>query len=83
MALRVRAVVSVGFRLIHSENKKIWCESCRGCPYTAGTIANGCLAVFYDVCGVFGALTAVCGGVDKITAPPLIRDCRDGLSYGG
>ena len=53
---------------------KICVKSCRGCPYTVGTIPNGCPAVFYDACGVFGALTAVSGGVIKIkknTIPPL------------
>ena len=48
--------------------KRMVLKSCRGCPYTVGTIANGCLTVFYDVCGVFGALTAVCGSVNK--TPP-------------
>ena len=50
--------------IIHSQTQclyKSWCEyQCTGGTCATGTVPNGCRAVFYDVCSVFGAVLAVC-----------------------
>ena len=52
------------FARVHSVRIKISVNiSVLGCAYTTGTVANGCGTVFYDVCGVFGAVLAMCRGL--------------------
>ena len=60
---------SGAFLLVHTDFQKKGVKSCRGCPYTVGTIVNGCLTVFYDVCAVLGVILTAWYSVDGPSIP--------------